>query len=276
MNEQEYIELIDKEMAGTISPDEREALYQYMRKTPGAQKLYREVLQTSNLLRQVSDVEPPGHLKQSIMNSLDFNRHRARGGRPVMRFLLKARQVGLKPRLAYAFALGMVVGLVVYSVFLTAPGGRYGSDVREMYGTIGISEESRFAPVERVPVDMPEATGSVNLLRFEDLLRFKVILESTDAFEVLLLYDPAQMGFSGLRPLAYGEIGLETDDGCVSVSGSGAVEFMLAFVTQTASAIPVDFKIMVSGETILSHRFDVGPEPETRTGEEKPGENGRK
>jgi hypothetical protein len=275
MNEQEYIELIDKESAGTISAGEREALYQYMRKTPGAQKLYREVLQTSNLLRQVSDVEPPGHLKQRIMNSVDFTRYQARESRPVMRFLLKARQVGLKPRLVSAFALGMVVGLVVYSVFLTTPGGRYGSDVREMYGTIGISEESRFAPVERMPVDMPEATGSVNLLRFEDLLRFEVILESTDAFEVLLLYDPAQMGFNGLKPLDYGEIVLETDDGCVRASGSGAAEFMLAFVKQTASAVSVDLRIMVSGETIHSHRFDIPPEPGTAPVGEKLGENGK-
>jgi hypothetical protein len=260
MNEQEYIELIDKEIAGTISPSEREALHQHMKKTPGAQKIYREVLQTSSLLKGAGDVEPPGYLKQRIMNSLDFSRYQARERRPVLRFLQKAGRIGLKPRLAYAFALGMVVGLVVYSVFLTSPGGRYGSDVREMYGTIGISEKSRFAPVEKVPVDMPEAAGSVNLLRFEDLLRFEVTLWSADPFEVFLLYDPAELDFDGLSPSAYGEIVLETADGCVRASGSGSVDFLLAFVKRAVTAVSVDLRITVSGETVRSHRFEVAPD----------------
>jgi hypothetical protein len=274
MNEQEYIELIDKEIAGTISPREKEALREYMRTTPGAERLYTEVLQTSDLLSRVGDVDPPDNLRKRIINSLDFSRYQVKRSRPVLRFLLKARQAGLKPRLAYAFALGAVVGLVVYSLFLTTPGGRYGSGVREMYGTIGINEESRFTPVETMPVDMPGAVGCVNLLRFEDLLRFEVSLSGAGEFDALIEYDPALAAFSGLRPAGEGEILLKAGAGRLRASGSGDVEFLLAFVKQTARAVPFDLKMVASGETILSHRFVI-PEDGTVRGRQRPEEEGR-
>ena len=274
MNEQEYIELVDKEIEGTISPRERDLLREYIEKTPGARKIYDEMHQTSDLLSRVTDVDPPVYLKRHIMNSLDFSRYQTRRSRPVLRLLTRVRQAGLKPRLAYAFALGTVVGLVVYSLFLTVPGGRYGPGVREMYGTIGIIEESRFAPVEKVPVDMPEAVGCVNLLRFEDLLRFEVSLSGEAAFEVLVEYEPAQARFMGLRPDTGGELLLEAGEGCVNVSGSGDVEFLLTFAGQRALDLAFDLEVAVSGEPAVSHRFVVvrdGAMP----GRTEPGESGK-
>jgi hypothetical protein len=274
MNEGEYIELIDKEIDGTISPRERDMLREYIENTPGARDIYEEMHHTSDLLSRVSDVDPPGYLKRHIMNSLDFARYQTKRSRPVLRLLTRVRQAGLKPRLAYAFALGTVVGLVVYSLFLTTPGGRYGPGVREMYGTIGIIEESRFAPVEAVPVDMPEVVGCINLLRFEDLLRFEVSLSGEGAVEVQIGYEPAQAGFRGLRPVADGEALLKTGGGRVSVSGSGDMEFLMTFVCRTALEVPFDLKVVASGEQVLSHRFVIAPD-EAMSGGMRPSKSGK-
>ena len=267
MNEEKYIELINKEISGTITPRESDALHEYLQADPGARKLCDELTETSRLLSEVADVEPPEYLKKRIINSLDFSRYEAKQSRPVMEFLMKARKLRLKPRFAYTFALGVAVGLVVYSMFLTTPTGRYGPGVRDMYGTIGISEVSRFAPVERVPISLPQARGSVNLLRSDDVLRFEVSVRSPGEFEVVLEYDFAQASFGSLRPRDRGRILLETRGGYVRASGSGEEEFALSFVKETAMAVPFEFTLLVSGEMVHSHRFLIAPDDEGQSDE---------
>lgn len=259
MNEERFIELVDLEISGTITPDERRELYRYLQKEPGAQNLYREIHQTSELLSGVRDVEPPAHLKTHIMNSVDFSRYKAPARSPVLRLLLGTRRLGVTPRFAYAFALGVVVGLVVYSAFLTRPAGRYGAEVEHLYGTIGLVEDADLEPVEQVPIDLAQVVGDVNLLRFADVLMFRFRLRTPHGFEVLMEYDSHQARFDGLRPVGPGSALLETGENYVRTSGSGDGAFSLAFVKETRSAASVDLNLMISDETVYRHTFIIPP-----------------
>lgn len=255
MADEKYIELINQELSGTITPQQREDLHEYLRKSPDARNLYRELLQTSDLLSDVRDVEPPAYLKNLIMNSVDFSRYRARQGRPVLTFLTRVRQIGLRPRFAYVFALGVVVGLVVYSQFLTRPAGRYPPDVRDLYGTIGVARDANFETIECLPIDLPQMDGTVTLSRFADVLVFDFGLHGSGPSEILLEYEPDQVTFGGLRPGDPASLLLETGSRYIRASASDDLAFGLSFVKAPESPASFDLGLIVSGKILHSHRF---------------------
>jgi hypothetical protein len=193
------------------------------------------------------------------MNSVDFERYRTREPRPVIRLLGRVRRAALRPRFAYAFASGVAVGLVLFAVFLTGSWERYSPDLSGLYATIGVTDDASFRSIERLPLDLPEATGHVSLVRAADLLIFEVSLESEHPYEVRFLYDPAEVRFNGLRPEAGWRSLTEVGEGRVSASGSGEGRFHMSLTKVTESALPIDIELLISERVLLSHRFEVGP-----------------
>jgi hypothetical protein len=259
MSEQRYIELIDKEISGTITPRERDELHEFLRKSQEARSMYDQHVQTLKLLDSVPDVEPPAHLKAHIMNSVNFSRYRARHSRPTLRFLGRFRRLGLRPRLAYAFALGMVVGLVVFSQLLNRPVGSPSGDIRDFYGTIGIAENASIQTVEGTQIDLEQAEGRVDLLNLAEVFAFRVSLQSVERFEVILEFDPGQATFSGLSLGDGRTVTARTDPGYVRASGVGTGQFSLSFVRNTAEAVPVGLRLLIAGDLVHTHHFVMTP-----------------
>ncbi len=259
-----YIELVNKAISAEANPDEKAELEKYLESDPEARKIYRQLIRTSELLGEAGDVEPSAYLKTLIINSVDFSRYEAKQKGPVLEFLSRAGRFSLRPRFAYGFALGVAVGLVVVSVFVTGPGGRYRGDIRDLYGTIGITEDAGFISVERVPISSGQVTGLVDLLRLGDSFMFEVTLRGLQASEVLLSYDPDQAVFRGITPHDSGKTVLDVGSGYVKTTGYGDGDLSLHFLKEKASTASLDLRILSSGELLVSHKFTVGPESEPR------------
>jgi hypothetical protein len=257
MKDDRYIELVNREISGEITPEESAELERYLGDNPDAARVRRQLQETSALLGGVGDVEPPPHLKRHIMNQIDFNRYRTEERRPVLNLLGRARRLGLRPRLVYAFAAGVAVGLVLFTVFLTGSWDRYSPDLSGLYATIGVSEDAGFSTIEQLPLDLPGAEGLIGLMRSADLLIFEVSLKSTRQYEVRVLFDPAEVRFNGLRPEVGWRSLAEVGEGRVSASGSGEGRFQLSLTKVTESALPIDFELLVSGNLVFEHRFEV-------------------
>lgn len=257
MIDDKYMDLINKAVSGEITADEKARLDEYLQATPEAGKVYRQMLQTSEALGQIGDIEPPASLKPRIMNALDFSRYEATRSHPASAagFLSRFRFLSLRRRPAYAFALGVVVGLVVFSVILTRPPGRYPADIRNLYGTIGLDEDKGFTSIERVPVNLSQVTGSINLSQLGDVFMFEVSLTGASEFDLLLLYDPTLVSFGGLRPHEGGQALVAAGRGYVETSVSGDCVLNLSFIKERASTASVDLKLMSSGQLLMGHRF---------------------
>jgi hypothetical protein len=192
------------------------------------------------------------------MNSVDFSRYRAEERRPVLGFFGRVRRLSARSRFAYAFAAGVAVGLVVFSVFLSGSWDSYSPDLSGLYATIGVTKDASFRSIERLPLDLPEVEGHFDLVRSADLLILEVSLRATHPFEVRVLYDPAEIRFNGLRPEAGSRSLAEVSEGQVSTSGSGEGRFLISLTKMTESALPIDLKLLISERVLLSHRFEVG------------------
>jgi hypothetical protein len=259
MKDDRYMDLVNREISGEITPDESAELRQYLEENPEARRIRRQQLRTSEILDGVRDVEPPPHLTRRILSSVDLDRYRAVEPRPVIRLLGRARRAVLRPSFAYAFASGVAVGLIVFAVFLTGSWDRRSPDLSGLYATVGVSRDAGFRLIEHLPLDLPEAKGYVDLFRSADLLIFEVSLTGESPYEVRFLYDPAKVRLNGLRPEAGWRSLTEVGEGRVSASGSGRGRFHISLTKVTESALPIDIELLVSERVLLSHRFMVGP-----------------
>jgi hypothetical protein len=246
MIDEKYMDLINKAVSGETTPDEQARLEEYLQATPEARGIYRQMIQTSEALGTIGDVEPPAYLKTRIMNALDFSRYEARQSRPVMAFLSRFRLLSLNCRPAYAFALGVV---------LTRPVGRYPADIRSLYGTIGLDEEKGTTPVEQVPIDLSQVTGSIDLSQLGDVFMFEVSLSGESEFDLLLVFDPTMVSFGGLRPHEGGQALIAAGRGYVETSASGDCVLNLSFVKERAATASIDLKLMSSGQLLMGHKF---------------------
>jgi hypothetical protein len=56
----------------------------------------------------------------------------------------------------------------------------------------------------------------------------------------------------------------DVDEGYVSASGAGDSRFSLSLARTPASALRAQVDVLVSGEHVLSHVFEIGPRDEQR------------
>ncbi|MCU0643870.1 MAG: hypothetical protein MUC94_06380 [bacterium] len=155
MIDEKYIELMNKEIDGVITKSEQERLHNYLSANSEAQKLYNDLRQTSELLSKIPRVEPSPNIKKYVMNSIDLNRYSKATKPGRLKALVSNLLIKPTPKLAYAFALGILVGILVYSALLENVISKRGTDVADFYGTIGIDEKAGFKTIQSMPIALP-------------------------------------------------------------------------------------------------------------------------
>ena len=120
MNENQFIDLVNKEIDDIISLNEKKDLHEYLDTHPEAMKKYQELILTARTLNKLDKVEPPEYLKSQIMNSIDLNRYTVKQKKnsffnfPIFDWLFYP-----KPKFALSFATGTIFGLLLFALFFS-------------------------------------------------------------------------------------------------------------------------------------------------------------
>lgn len=258
MNEEDLLDLIEKELSGNLARDERVRLQDYLETDPEARRLHRHIVETAGVLERVPDLGVPPGLKQRIMDSIDARRYRAHGrARADLPFW--RRMFTLRVRLAYAFAIGVLVGAVVYSQMI-AEGPVNGSpDRRQLYGLIAGREVGALGEADAVSVDGPGVRGEIRLLRAAGLVVVDQGLRSEKGLEVNLTFDPRVMRFEGFATPDDVDFGAVSGDGWVEVEGRGRRAYVLTILDRAALPSDLRIEVLVSGEAFYRAEFTVKP-----------------
>jgi hypothetical protein len=256
MNEDELLDLIEKRISGQMTGEERERLERYLEGNPEARHLHRHMVETSDVLMHVNDVEPPPGLRQRIMDSIDPGRYPLKSGvgarPPFWQGLLKPRL-----RLAYAFGVGVLVGLVVYSLMIGKGPGVEALDVRSLYGTIAGYGQEAFHETDAVSVDVPGLRGEIRLLKSGYLVVVAQDLRSDGPLEITLTFDPAVLRFGGLGSPDTLNARVRSGDGWLEASGGGRRGYVMSVVQPEALPISLGVEAMVSGVVVYRGQISI-------------------
>ncbi len=255
MIDKKYIELINKEIDGVITKVEQERLHSYLSTNPEAQNFYDELRQTSELLSKIPKLEPSPNIKTYVMNSIDLNRY-VKAKKP---FRFKSFVPNLLtrpiPKLAYAFALGILVGILVYSVLLENMISKRGLEVTDFYGTIGVDEKSSFKTIQTIPIALPEINGTITIKRHRNIIVIETDLSSQQEIEIRFDYDESYLRFSHFNSGSKAKIAFESGENYVRSLSAGDIQFILFFNEVVADGKPVVLKISIAGEVRFTHNI---------------------
>jgi hypothetical protein len=253
MVDESYIELMHKEIDGLIDAEERDELHEYITGNEEAKNLYSELIQTANLLKDVPVVSPPQNLKTQIMESLDWSRYRKKARIPDLVSIVSNWFFRPQYRLAYAFAIGIAVGVSLYALFVSTTSMQEPPDNTDLYGTIGIQTSKDLKDLQHIPVEVNEINGGIHVRQFKDLIVFDVNLKAKTALNLSLQYEPLSYKFRGFQHDDNNTVAFKEENNSVEISTSEDARYLVFFNKLNGKATPIDLRIQQGGQ-IVSHQ----------------------
>lgn len=253
MIDETYIELMHKEIDGIIEPEERDELQKYISDNDEAKNYYRDLMQTTNLLKDIPAVSPPRNLKAQIMESLDWNKYQKKAEKPALDSILSNWFFRPRYKLAYAFAIGIVVGIFIYALFFSTMNTKEALNNSDLYGTIGVNSGQDLKELQNIPINLDLISGSIHLRQFKDFIVFDVNLKSISDFDLRLEYESSDYRFKGFQRDGNNEVFLKQDDNSIEISTFEDARYLVFFYKANEKPSPIDLKILQVGQ-VLSHQ----------------------
>jgi hypothetical protein len=252
--------LMHKEIEGVISTNEKATLDQYIANNSGARKLYQELGSIIKPLNSVLDIDPPSNLKKNIMNAIDLNLYSKVNINKKNPWAFTHWLFPSNPKLAYAFAIGLIFGFFITALWLQDHIQKKPVDLRDFYGTIRMSEESEIEKIKESMIDLPKGSGSISIHRLDHYLFLNINISSAEKFNFILEYNDIEVRFINFMPLSNDKIILETMDKAIVVSGSESSMFRLTFSEIKDNITPINYKLFISGKQVFSQHLIIESE----------------
>jgi hypothetical protein len=257
MIDKKYLQLMHKQIDGEITQHEFAELQNYLSRHEEARAIYEELIQTNEMLNRVPAIDPPGELSKLIMNSIDPQRYAVKDR---MRF--EYSQIfnwfatpNRKP--AYAFAVGLVIGLLVYALLMVALFKEQSINITDVYGTIGHIDSNRLETVQTTSIETEQVQGSINLKRLDDLICFEITLKCESSCDLTLAFDKKDLRFIGYHPSQPTQIKFENQENSIKVAASEGIQFDLFFNKLRDAATFCNLKVGISAYEIVNRKFDI-------------------
>jgi hypothetical protein len=250
-----YIELMNKEIDGVITKTEQEKLHSYLSVNPEAQNFYDDLRQTSELLSEVPKVEPSPNIKKYVMNSIDWNRY-AKAKRP-FRFKSFVPSLLTKPipKLTYAFALGILVGILVYSAVFENIITKRGMNITDLNGTIGVDEKAGFKTIQTIPIALSDINGTIAIKQMKNIVIIEADLSAQQETELLIEYDQTCLQYSHVISGSRSKITFDFGGNDVRTSSLGDAHYHLFFKKIVTEGKPVVLKLTVVGKLVYTQNI---------------------
>jgi len=258
MNDERIIHQIHREIDGEITEAEKEKLHRRLLKDQKAQRLYRELIQLNGMLCNARRIEPSLNLRKRIMNSVDAKRRAIpRRAFPLPSRIFK-RFIRPEPKMAFAFAFGVSVGVLLLAMVLP----KNGWHVRNVSGTIGLTEQTGFKTLEQTSCDLTEVRSTWTVKQSGNILTVEVQSKPSAETRMVLEFEETRMRFTGFQPMSQGKITLENRGNRIQTIQDGDAAYRLLFRRESADASTFRINVFQAGQEKYAHAFFLKQTPE--------------
>jgi len=244
------------EIDGTNSPDESRELREYLDGDPDALRRFEELKEVGRVLSDARQVSPPASLKRAIMSAV-ADRGRPSAARGYRARLREALSPPPRTRLAYAFAGGVAVGLVLFAAFSVTLPHMAPGDGADLFGTMGGGR--CFVAAEPVSFDVPGATGRASLRYCAETVTLELSLSSDSEVVVVLSYDDG-VDFDGVKALQPGDHAIRVIGHSAELTHAGTRDYDLYFTDYTESHLPMRMSVVAAGRSVFESSVPPGRE----------------
>lgn len=236
------VELINADVDGEISSTDKEELTALLTGSPEAKAMHAELSGLSSSLNELPDLDPPVHLKHTIMASIPKSEAQKRRSN----FL---HSIFAAPAMRYAamFAAGSLITLTLISSDQVSD--RAFNDVTGLVGTI--STEVPDGPgVQSTRIDRPEVAGRVTLRNSGPLLIVDFDLVSSGPVDIVASYADQTVWFNGFAQLESPGASISAQSGRVTMQIEGKRRYALFLHNAGDRNISINLQFMANGQLV--------------------------
>jgi len=236
------VELINADIDGDISPADRQELEALLADSPEAQAMQAELSALSSSLNDLPDLDPPVHLKHTIMASIPKTEAQERRSN-MLHSLLAA------PAMRYAamFVLGSLITLTLVSSDQLSDSAF--NDVTGLVGTIS-SEVPDGPGIQSTRIDRPEVAGRVSLRSSGPLLIVDFDLVSSGPVDIVASYADQTIWFNGFAQLESPGASISAQSGRVTMQIEGKRRYALFLHNAGDRNISINLQFKSQGQII--------------------------
>ena len=257
MIEERYIELMNREIDRANSEIETAELGRYLESSEEARMYYDQLRDLAAAFERAGEITPPTGLDQIILSSIADREARRAASRE--RFSIRAF-LHPKSKLAYAFAAGVVLGLIIMAIIFRWPAGTPSPGVADLYGALAGRSAGALFSVESTRIDEPGLSGTVEVRYLEHAIQVALALTAENETEIDLAPAGGLLLIAFRAQQASRPYGLGASAEHIEITFTGRCDDALLFADERGSHAPVALRVSSAGKVILEKMI----EPEKR------------
>lgn len=245
----DIVDLINAEIDGELSADDRERLDTYLAGNPAAREYRDDLAGFCGQLNTIEKLEPPEHLQHLILDNLKpvAKAKPGRGTGNVFVALFGVNTV----RYAASFAAGVILTYALVNSGQISDGAF--DDVTSLVGTMTQPEPlGEVARVDDLRLTLNEIAGTVTLHRSGPMLIIEFDLASEGPFEIVAGFTDPDVWFNGFAQLESEGTSISAATGKVTLSTLGQGRYAVYLYDASPGGATVDLQFISSG--ILIHQ----------------------
>ncbi len=246
MIEEKYLELINGEIDCVNSPSQSKKLQKYLEHNPDAQRFYHDLSVMSEALSHAKVVEPPQNLKKNIVNAIPIDKYAKHERHYAFRHYIDTFLFGNKPRYAYVFSAGVVIGIIVISLMFVFLSNKDFINIPDIYGTLRANFPSNFRIADKFEINEKEIKGDATLSYAEQTILVDLTVKTSQDINIMLGFNENDMNFLEFKKSNNLSNDLTVKPNSIQFSSNGENNYLIALGRKTSNLSPMYLKIYSS------------------------------
>lgn len=194
-----FIDLINRELDGDLSDSEIKRLKGYLSQDSEGAELRENLRKLSLILGAVPPQEPPAYLKHRIMEAVCAVKKQSAPNRSIVGEILSVFRVRFSPPLAYSFATGAVIGILILGSLVTLGNGDFRLDPSDLRGAILEGQKPAVEIIQPTyPINFQGVTGNVKAGIGNGLATIEISIVSQKALKIDLRFPENLISFAAV------------------------------------------------------------------------------
>jgi len=235
MHRKDFEYLVQKDMDGELTAEEKSLLRRYIQDHPEAAAFYREMHTAVSLLDKLEEINPPEDLSRKIFENLNLD------SKPIVH--PSRQKIWDHPSIRYtlSFAAGILLGVILFFIGKTTFGINPLFNSNRLKGTMGSFRQENWTKVQKFPVQPGQIEGLLIVKSNQNAAEITFRQSSLSPIPVTISLLPLHLVFRGTLPDPSEKITLELKGSTIlgTVSGSGATRFFFQITDSALSVLTV-------------------------------------
>lgn len=245
-----FIDLINRELDGDLSDSEITRLKGYLSQDSEGAELRENLRKLSLILGAVPPQEPPAYLKHRIMEAVYAVKKQSAPKRRTVGEIFSVFRVRFSPPLAYSFATGAVIGVLILGSLVTLNTGDFRLDPSNLRGAILEGQKPSVETVEQIyAIDIKGVTGNVKAGIGNGLATIEISIVSQKALKIDLRFPENLISFAAVTQSSIASSKAKSSDfqisaNSVQIDHLGENNYLIVF--HRTSELPATISLSIS------------------------------